>query len=56
MCMQTQGDAFLTSIAKFTSLHSVADMKQKNVDAMKAIISIAIEDGDYLQEAWEHVY
>nr|CAB3470896.1 unnamed protein product [Digitaria exilis] len=35
MCMQTQRDAFLTSIAKFTSLHSAADMKQKNVDAMK---------------------
>ncbi|EEE66036.1 brefeldin A-inhibited guanine nucleotide-exchange protein 1 isoform X1 [Oryza sativa Japonica Group] len=55
MCMQTQRDAFLTTIAKFTSLHSAADMKQKNVDAMKAIISIAIEDGNYLQEAWEHV-
>ncbi|KAG2607303.1 hypothetical protein PVAP13_4NG237500 [Panicum virgatum] len=55
MCMQTQRDAFLTSIAKFTSLHSAADMKQKNVDAMKAIISIAIEYGNYLQEAWEHV-
>ncbi|CAD6338996.1 unnamed protein product [Miscanthus lutarioriparius] len=55
MCMQTQRDAFLTSIAKFTSLHSAADMKQKNIDSMKAIISIAIEDGNYLQEAWEHV-
>lgn len=55
MCMQTQRDAFLTSIAKFTSLHSAADMKQKNVDAVKAIISIAIEDGNYLQESWEHV-
>ena len=35
MCMQTQRDAFLTSIAKFTSLHSAADMKQKNIDSMK---------------------
>ncbi|AQL04912.1 Brefeldin A-inhibited guanine nucleotide-exchange protein 1 [Zea mays] len=55
MCMQTQRDAFLTSIAKFTSLHSAAEMKQKSIDSMKAIISIAIEDGNYLQEAWEHV-
>ncbi|XP_068647280.1 brefeldin A-inhibited guanine nucleotide-exchange protein 1 isoform X2 [Aristolochia californica] len=55
MCMQTQRDAFVTSIAKFTYLHNAADMKQKNVDAVKAIISIAIEDGNYLQEAWEHV-
>lgn len=55
MCMQTQRDAFLTSLAKFTSLHSAADIKQKNIDAIKAIISIADEDGNYLQEAWEHI-
>ncbi|KAJ8765103.1 hypothetical protein K2173_010586 [Erythroxylum novogranatense] len=55
MGMQTQRDAFVTSIAKFTNLHCAADMKQKNVDAVKAIISIAIEDGNYLQEAWEHI-
>ncbi|KAA3463053.1 brefeldin A-inhibited guanine nucleotide-exchange protein 1 [Gossypium australe] len=90
--MQTQRDAFVTSVAKFTFLHCAADMKQKNVDAVKvssicshmvkkkwnltpgilicyitgrvivavsanpnAIISIAIEDGNHLQEAWEHI-
>ncbi|KAK8508569.1 hypothetical protein V6N13_130656 [Hibiscus sabdariffa] len=53
--MQTQRDAFVTSVAKFTYLHCAADMKQKNVDAMKAILSIAIEDGNHLQEAWEHI-
>ncbi|XP_022763827.1 brefeldin A-inhibited guanine nucleotide-exchange protein 1-like isoform X2 [Durio zibethinus] len=55
MGMQTQRDAFVTSVAKFTFLHCAADMKQKNVDAVKAIISIAIEDGNYLLEAWEHI-
>ncbi|XVF01662.1 hypothetical protein REPUB_Repub04eG0107500 [Reevesia pubescens] len=55
MGMQTQRDAFVTSVAKFTFLHCAADMKQKNVDAVKAIISIAIEDGNHLQEAWEHI-
>ncbi|KAK4764868.1 hypothetical protein SAY86_025958 [Trapa natans] len=55
MGMHTQRDAFMTSIAKFTNLHCAADMKQKNVDAVKAIIFIAIEDGNYLQEAWEHI-
>ncbi|KAJ3679015.1 hypothetical protein LUZ60_017026 [Juncus effusus] len=55
MCMQTQRDAFVTSVAKFTYLHCAADMKQKNVDAVKAIILTALEDGDYLQESWEHV-
>ncbi|KAA3482594.1 brefeldin A-inhibited guanine nucleotide-exchange protein 1-like [Gossypium australe] len=55
MGMQTQRDAFVTSTAKFTFLHCAADMKQKNVDAVKAIISIAIEDGNHLQESWEHI-
>ncbi|KAM7479529.1 hypothetical protein LguiA_027742 [Lonicera macranthoides] len=55
MGMQTQRDAFVTTVAKFTNLHCAADMKQKNVDAVKAMISIAIEDGNYLQEAWEHI-
>lgn len=55
MGLQTQRDAFVTSVAKFTYLHCAADMKQKNIDAVKTIISIAIEDGNYLQEAWEHI-
>lgn len=55
LSMQTQRDAFVTSLAKFTYLHCAADMKQKNVDAMKTIMSIAIEDGNYLQESWEHI-
>ncbi|KAF8109530.1 hypothetical protein N665_0094s0002 [Sinapis alba] len=55
MGMHTQRDAFVNSMAKFTNLHCAGDMKQKNVDAVKAIISIAIEDGNYLQDAWEHI-
>lgn len=35
MSMQTQRDAFVTSVAKFTYLHNAADMKQKNFDAVK---------------------
>ncbi|XP_040378798.1 uncharacterized protein LOC102706455 isoform X2 [Oryza brachyantha] len=35
MSMKTQRDAFVTSLAKFTSLHSAADIKQKNVEAIK---------------------
>ncbi|KAE9617807.1 hypothetical protein Lal_00046754 [Lupinus albus] len=55
MSMKTQRDAFVTSLAKFTSLHFPANIKQKNIDAIKAIITIADEDGNYLQEAWEHI-
>uniref|UniRef100_A0A803NXA6 SEC7 domain-containing protein n=1 Tax=Cannabis sativa TaxID=3483 RepID=A0A803NXA6_CANSA len=55
MSMKTHRDAFVTSLAKFTSLHSPADIKQKNIDAIKSIVTIADEDGNYLQEAWEHI-
>uniref|UniRef100_A0A6N2L832 SEC7 domain-containing protein n=1 Tax=Salix viminalis TaxID=40686 RepID=A0A6N2L832_SALVM len=90
MSMKTHRDAFVTSLAKFTSLHAPADIKQKNIDAIKkikwlkcnmrrakrrldgsfiepsvdykslakslqAILTIADEDGNYLQEAWEHI-
>ncbi|KAH6833311.1 SEC7-like guanine nucleotide exchange family protein [Perilla frutescens var. hirtella] len=55
MSMKTHRDAFVTSLAKFTSLHSPGDIRQKNIDAIKAIVTIADEDGNYLQEAWEHI-
>lgn len=35
MSMKTHRDAFLTSLAKFTSLHAPADIRQKNIDAIK---------------------
>lgn len=38
MSMKTHRDAFVTSLAKFTSLHSPADIKLKNVEAMKVDI------------------
>ncbi|KAL1567357.1 brefeldin A-inhibited guanine nucleotide-exchange protein 2-like [Salvia divinorum] len=55
MSMKTHRDAFVTSLAKFTSLHSPADIKKKNIDAIKVIVTIADEDGNYLQNGWEHI-
>ncbi|KAL1219206.1 Brefeldin A-inhibited guanine nucleotide-exchange protein 2 [Cardamine amara subsp. amara] len=55
MSMKTHRDAFVTSLAKFTSLHSPADIKQKNIEAIKAILRLADEEGNYLQDAWEHI-
>ncbi|KAG6385340.1 hypothetical protein SASPL_154173 [Salvia splendens] len=62
MSMKTHRDAFVTSLAKFTSLHSPADIKKKNIDAIKVpktwlrvIVAIADEDGNYIQDGWEHI-
>ncbi|KAL0376282.1 UNVERIFIED_CONTAM: Brefeldin A-inhibited guanine nucleotide-exchange protein 1 [Sesamum calycinum] len=44
MGMQTQRDAFVTTMAKFTYLHCAADMKQKNVDAVKVFTAAAADE------------
>ncbi|RWV90723.1 hypothetical protein GW17_00047053 [Ensete ventricosum] len=44
MSMKTQRDAFVTSLAKFTSLHSAADIKQKNIDAIKVFATASYDD------------
>lgn len=41
MSMKTHRDAFVTSLAKFTSLHSAADIKQKNIDAIKVCLFVS---------------
>lgn len=43
MGMQTQRDAFVTTVAKFTYLHCAADMKQKNVDAVKVYVNLILQ-------------
>ncbi|KAG6384383.1 hypothetical protein SASPL_155803 [Salvia splendens] len=55
MSLKTHRDAFVTSLAKFTSLHSPADIKKKNIDAIKVIVAIAEGDGNYIQDGWEHI-
>lgn len=54
MSMKTHRDAFVTSLAKFTSLHSPADIKQKNIDAIKVSFLLhsilnAVEVGNKLK-------
>lgn len=38
MNMKTHRDAFVTSLIKFTSLHSSGDIKQKNIDVIKVCL------------------
>lgn len=45
----------MTSLATLTGFSRVADLRMKNVKVMKAIIAIAINLGEYLDESWCHV-
>eukprot|EP00743_Colponemidia_sp_Colp-15_P003456 GILK01003731.1.p1 GENE.GILK01003731.1~~GILK01003731.1.p1 ORF type:complete len:1011 (+),score=223.74 GILK01003731.1:78-3035(+) len=48
-------EAFVSSLAKFTNLATVREMKPKNIDCIKTLISLAQSDGNYLRKSWYHV-
>jgi brefeldin A-inhibited guanine nucleotide-exchange protein len=45
-------DTFVSSLGKFTYLGSMKDMKKKNVDSIRTLLSIAVIDGEYLGDSW----
>ena len=45
-------DTFVSSLAKFTFLGSIKEMKRKNVESIRTLLSVAIIDGEYLGESW----
>jgi len=48
-------NTFVNALAKFTSLDTVREMKQKNVLCIKLILQISVLDGDYLDECWTQI-
>ncbi len=48
-------NAFVQALARFTLLtdsSSVTEMKAKNIEAIKALVSVAHTDGNYLETSW----
>eukprot|EP00095_Tigriopus_kingsejongensis_P004290 maker-scaffold722_size106786-snap-gene-0.21 protein:Tk04290 transcript:maker-scaffold722_size106786-snap-gene-0.21-mRNA-1 annotation:"GF14256" len=48
-------DAFIQALARFTLLtenSNVNEMRSKNIEAIKTLISVAHTDGNYLQHSW----
>ena len=51
--MEAERDAFISTLAKFTLLHTSDKMMQdKNVEAIKVVLAIAYNEGDYLEASW----
>lgn len=50
--MSLARDTFVSSLAKFTFLGSIKEMKRKNVESIRTLLSIAVEDGEHLGESW----
>lgn len=50
--MSLARDTFVSSLAKFTFLGSLKEMKRKNVESIRTLLSVAVIDGEYLGESW----
>lgn len=48
-------ETFVNSLAKFTLLDTVKEMRPKSIDCVRALVDIALEDGNYLSESWGSV-
>lgn len=51
----TARDLLINTIYKFTTLDVVREMKPKNIECIRALIAIALSDGNHLQECWLYV-
>jgi brefeldin A-inhibited guanine nucleotide-exchange protein len=50
--MSLARDTFINSLAKFTFLGSIKEMKFKNIESIRTLMTIAVADGEYLGESW----
>src|ERR1700729_3571141 len=48
-------NAFVTTLGKFTFLNNLGEMKTKNMEAIKALLDIAVTEGNSLKGSWQEV-
>mmetsp|Transcript_31336 Transcript_31336/g.37283 ORF Transcript_31336/g.37283 Transcript_31336/m.37283 type:complete len:1900 (-) Transcript_31336:92-5791(-) len=48
-------NTFILSLTQFTTLGFVKEMKRKNIECIRTLLSIAIMDGEHLGESWQPV-
>ena len=54
--LDLERNAFIQSLTKFTLLVSgLGEMKLKNIETIKSLVTIAYTDGNYLQDSWLEV-
>lgn len=47
--------AFVASIARFTNLYNLSEMKAKNLEALRVLLDVAYSEGDTLNESWRDI-
>uniref|UniRef100_A0A3Q4AJE9 SEC7 domain-containing protein n=1 Tax=Mola mola TaxID=94237 RepID=A0A3Q4AJE9_MOLML len=56
--IQLERNAYVQALARFTLLTAssgIAEMKQKNIDTIKTLITVAHTDGNYLGNSWHEI-
>ena len=53
--LETPRVAFVTALAKFTNLGNVREMMAKNVEALKALLDVALTEGNHLRSSWREI-
>ncbi|KAI9833940.1 MAG: hypothetical protein M1819_003449 [Sarea resinae] len=53
--LETPRTAFVTALAKFTNLNNLSEMKAKNLEALKALLEVAQNEGNLLKESWRDI-
>ncbi|KAH9954231.1 hypothetical protein BC827DRAFT_1262273 [Russula dissimulans] len=53
--LELERNAFVTTLAKFTFLNNLGEMKAKNMDAIKALLDVAVTEGNNLKGSWHEV-
>lgn len=53
--LELERNAFVTTLAKFTFLNNLGEMKAKNMEAIKALLDVAVNEGNNLKGSWHEV-
>lgn len=53
--LELERNAFVTTLAKFTFLNNLGEMKAKNMEAIKTLLDVAVTDGNSLKGSWHEV-
>ncbi|KAI9069221.1 Sec7-domain-containing protein [Trametes sanguinea] len=53
--LELERNAFVSTLAKFTFLNNLGEMKTKNMEAIKALLDIAVTEGNHLKASWREV-
>jgi len=53
--LELERNAFVTTLAKFTFLSNLGEMKTKNMEAIKTLLDIATTEGNNLKGSWREV-